>query len=305
MNAANTHLHSLSRVDKLESSKNIDQDVFFLCEGCDFYFRDDNLIQTYGLGDKLDKKAKDLIRVIEIVNPLQIKYKRTNILTPLVYAESLSLVPWHLNTQGVLFVKATSDILKWIKNENQKNIYGKHQFDRFWLPFCKNIEEVNPGDVLCIFNRRVAGWDGSHERPVIELLGAGGHVPTVWDNKRACFRELTIKENFQKEFKEELGYEIQQKNIIIFGGYQNDLTHELVVLCGIEVRSGELMSMQEYAYQNIDDNTAGIYLGTFQETIEYYRKNPEPFAGGSKAAPYNFPNRSELMNKLLNTINKI
>ncbi len=305
MNAANTYLHNLSRVTKLESSKNTDQDVFFFCDGCDFYFREDNLIQIQGLGDKFDKKAKDLIRVIEIVNPLQIKYKKTNILTPLIYAESLSFVPWHLNTQGILFVKATLDILQWIKNENQKNIYGKHPFDQLWLPFCKNIEKVYAGDVLCIFNRRVAGWDGSHERPVIELLGVGGHVPTVWDKKRACFRELTIKENFQKEFREELGNDIQQQNIIVFGGYQNDLTHELVVLCGIEVRGEELMSMQKYAYQNIDDNTAGIYLGTFQETIEYYRKNPEPFAGGSKAAPYNFPNRVELMEKLLNTINEI
>lgn len=300
MNEANEYLHSIPRVSCVEDAKkHTEKDVLLLCNTSEFSFRDDNLIQTSGFDSKLDKKTKDLIRIIEIIDPLNIKYKKTNILTPLVYAESLPFIPWHLNTQGVLFVRVTSDTLKWIKKEHNNNIYGKHQFDQFWLPFCKNIDSVKEGELLCIFNRRVAGWDGSHDRPVIELLGAGGHLPTVWDKSKGGFRELSFKENFQKEFREELGNEIKQEDIVIFGGYQNDITHELVVLCGIEVKHEKLVSMQEYAYQNIDDNTAGIYLGTFQETVEYYRKNPEPFAGGRKAAPYNFPNRNELMKKAI------
>ena len=72
-----------------------------------------------------------------------------------------------------------------------------------------------------------------------------------------------------------------------------------MVLCGIEIKEAELMSLQKYAIQNIDEDTEGIYLGTFPETIEYYRKNPAPFAGGEKAAPYNFPNRKELMERAI------
>lgn len=72
-----------------------------------------------------------------------------------------------------------------------------------------------------------------------------------------------------------------------------------VVLCGIEIKDDELKSLQEYAIQNIDEDTEGIYLGTFPETIDYYRKNPTPFAGGKKAAPYNFPNRKELMERAI------
>ena len=36
-----------------------------------------------------------------------------------------------------------------------------------------------------------------------------------------------------------------------------------VVLCGIEIKDDELKSLQEYAIQNIDEDTEGIYLGTF------------------------------------------
>lgn len=136
--------------------------------------------------------------------------------------------------------------------------------------------------MLCIFNRRVAGWDGSHERPVIELLGAGGHLPTIWDSENECFRELEFKENFHKKITEELGGKVDKKDIVIFGDYQNDATHELVILCGIEIKEEELKSLQEYVIQNIDEDTEGIYLGTFPKTIEYYRKNPAPFAGEEK-----------------------
>lgn len=64
-------------------------------------------------------------------------------------------------------------------------------------------------------------------------------------------------------------------------------------------KEDELTSLQKYAIQNIDEDTEGIYLGTFPETIDYYRKNPEPFAGGKKAAPYNFPNRKESMQRAI------
>lgn len=174
--------------------------------------------------------------------------------------------------------------------------------DKFWLPCSKSINSLKEGDKLCIFNRRVGGWDGSHERPVIELLGAGGHVPMIWDEQNSKFHPLSIKENLRKEIYEELGISIIEKNILIFGGYKNEITHELVVLSGIEINDLYLPYIQEYAIQNIDEDTMGIYLGTFEEVIECYRYNPEPFAGGSKTAPCNFPSQLELMNRVLRVL---
>lgn len=299
MSKPNDYLHLIPQIARPEEAEVYgNQDVFLYSEKATFEYREDDLIRTNGLGDRWDKKVRDLIRVIKIEDALSIKYKKTNILTPLMFAESSKDIPWHLNTQGILFVKVSKESLLWIKDELRKNRYGKHEWDKFWLPFCKDINEIKEGETLCIFNRRVAGWDGSHERPVIELLGAGGHLPTVWDEKRNCFKELDFRENFQKEFREELGGKIDKKSITIFGGYQNDLTHELVVLCGIEIDHRDLKPMQEYAIQNIDEDTEGIYLGTFKDTINYYRKNPLPFAGGKEAAPYNFPNCDELMERV-------
>lgn len=300
MGKANEYLHSIPQISRVEDAgRYVGRDVFLFSDKASFVFRSDNLVKTDGLGEKLDQKLRDLIRVIKIQNALDIKYEKTNILTPLMFAESISDIPWHLNTQGILFTKISQKTREWIKREMKANRYGKHEYDRFWLPFCKDIDDVKEGEVLCVFNRRVAGWDGSHERPVIELLGAGGHLPTIWDAKDECFRELEFKENFQKEFTEELGGKVEKKDIVIFGGYQNDVTHELVVLCGIEIEEEKLKSLQEYAIQNVDEDTEGIYLGTFPETIDYYRKNPTPFAGGEKAAPYNFPNRKELMERAI------
>ena len=300
MKKANEYLHNIPQISRIDEAEKYEgNDVLLFSKEARFVYRNDDLIETQGLGIKWDKKNRDLIRVIKIIDALDIKYEKTNILTPLMFAESSSYIPWHLNTQGILFTRISQKTLEWIKSEIQANRYGKHDYDKFWLPFCKNIDDVKAGDVLCIFNRRVAGWDGSHERPVIELLGAGGHLPTVWDKENDCFKELEFKENFQKEFSEELGGKVNQKDIVIFGGYQNDATHELVVLCGIEIKEDDLQSLQEYAIQNIDEDTEGIYLGTFSETINYYRKNPTPFAGGAKAAPYNFPNRKELMDRAI------
>ena len=299
MSRANDYLHRIPQITRQEEAECYkDQDVFLYAENATFAYGEDHLIRTHGLGDKWDRKVRDLIRVIKIEDALGIKYQKTNILTPLMFAESAQEIPWHLNTQGILFVKASKGCLRWIREEQGKNRYGKHAWDQFWLPFCKDLREVGEGELLCIFNRRVAGWDGSRERPVIELLGAGGHLPTVWDEKGGCFRELDLKENFQKEFREELGGRVTRESITIFGGYQNDLTHELVVLCGIELEDRELKPLQEYAIQNLDEDTQGIYLGTFQDTIRYYRKNPAPFAGGAQAAPYNFPNCDALMERV-------
>lgn len=299
---ATEYLQKIPRIFIVDEAEEHKGDVFLLPNAVKFKVRKDSSIETVGLGDDLDKKFRDLISVIRIENALDIKYCKTNILTPLIYAESLPDILWHLNTQGILFARVTSDTIAWIKNMIHLYPYGNHDMDKFWLPCSKCIDEIKPGDKICIFNRRVGGWDGSLERPVIELLGAGGHVPMIWNSERKRFISLSIKENLIKELHEELGLLIDENSIEIFGGYRNDVTHELVVLSGIEIQESFLQYIQDYAYKNIDEDTKGIYLGTFEEVIDYYRANPKPFAGGAKAAPCNFPNQEELMKRVIKYI---
>lgn len=305
MNQANKYLHKIPRISKIEAAPQIEGDVLLLPETVELYFQDDAMVETKGLGSKLDGRKRDLLRIIELNDPLNLIYRETNILSPLSYVESLPNIPWHISTQGVLFVRITDKGIKWIHEQKKSDKYGKHELDKFWLPFCPPLENIQKGDLLSIFNRRVGGWDGSHERPVIELLGAGGHLPTVWNSTEQCFKSLTFKENFKKEFQEELGVNINEENVTVLGGFSNDITHELVVFCTIEISEAMMFEIQDYAIQNIDEDTEGIYIGTFLETMEYYRNDPAYFAGGATSAPYNFPNRKELMEKVFNYIKSL
>lgn len=109
---------------------------------------------------------------------------------------------------------------------------------------------------------------------------------------------LSIVENMQKETFEELGITLSENEIAVFGGYTNYITHELVVLTGVKIPDVLIPEVQDYAIQNLDGDTMGIYLGFFDDVIDYYRRNPEPFAGGKKAAPCNFPNQIQLMKRV-------
>ncbi len=292
-------LRSLTRIESIEESLKYKEDVFLLPKTIQYKFLEDNLFELKGISDKWDKKKIDLIRVIQVSDALNIKYQRTNVLTPLAYAESREDILWHLNTQGIFVSKIEhDDILQWIKNESREKNYGRHEFDSFWLPFCGAVEQLQIGDVICIFNRRVAGWDGSAKRPVIELLGAGGHLPVIFDENLNDFRQLSIVENMQKETFEELGIKLSNRDIDSFGGYTNFITHELVALMGVKISDILIPKVQEYAMQNSDGDTKGIYLGFFDTVIDYYRRNPKPFAGGVKAATCNFPNQIQLMKKI-------
>lgn len=297
LNAYN-YLQRIPRIDNIDAHSEYVGDVFFLSKEIDYNINKESLIETYGLSNELDSKVRDLIRVITIKDALNIDYELTNVLTPLMFAESRDDIPWHLNTQALLFTQVTNETIHWIKDINSKDIYDKHEYDKFWLPFCSPMESIKIGNNLCIFNRRVGGWDGCIDKPVIELLGAGGHVPSIWNNKKNCFEILPIKDNIKKETKEELGIEVDDVDIKVFGGYINDVTHELVILAGIYIESGLLPKMQEYAFSNTDPDTMGIYLGNFSEVMEFYRNNPKPFAGGKKSAKTNFPNQKELMKRV-------
>lgn len=298
MREGQCYLEGLPRIYEYTAHQGHNGDVFLLPRDVDYNYNRDNLIETYGLDEKIEGKPHDLVRIIEVKDALAIRYNATNVLTPLLYAEYLPDILWHLNTQGILFTKVSAKTIEWVKQTDVATEYGKHTFDKFWLPCCGPVDSIQEGDVLCIFNRRVSGWDGSFERPVVELLGAGGHLPTIWDAERACFRALTVEENLAKETQEELGLFIDEKDITIFGGYCNYITHELVILAGIILDESYLPKIQAYAINNNDEDVQGIYMGKFEDVIQYYRKNPEPFAGGAKAAPTNFPNNKELMDRV-------
>lgn len=298
MREGQSYLAGLPRIYEYAERQSHDSDVFLLPRDVEYNYNTDDLIETYGLDKKIEGKPHDLVRIIEVKDALAIQYNATNVLTPLLYAEYLPDILWHLNTQGILFTKVSAKTIEWIKHTDATVRYGKHAFDKFWLPCCGSVDSIQEGDVLCIFNRRVSGWDGSLERPVVELLGAGGHLPTIWDIEHKTFRMLTFEENLAKEAQEELGFFVDDKNITIFGGYCNSVTHELVVLAGIMLDEKYLPEIQAYAIDNAEEDTQGIYMGRFEEVIQYYQKRPEPFAGGAKAAPTNFPNNKELMDRV-------
>lgn len=296
MDKANFYLNNMKRVCYVDESQN--EDVLLFPENIGIKINKDSMVRTIGLDPKLDSLNRDLLRIIEIEDALELKYRETKVLSPLVYVHSLEDKPWHISTQGFLVTRLSKKNIEWIKKETIKEQYNKHEFDKFWLPFSKNLDEINENDLVCIFNRRVKGWDGSADRPVIELLGAGGHLPSMWNNEKQKFESLEYKENLCKEFNEEIGLGIDKDDIDILGGFSNESSHELVIFCGVYVNDYKLPDIQKYALNNIDEDTDGLYLGTFEETIEYYKINPEPFAGGATAAPYNFPNRTELMKKV-------
>jgi hypothetical protein len=296
MNPYNEQLQILPRISSVEQAKKFLCNVLLFPTEGEFDFDNNNMIHIRNLGFY---RIRDLIRAITIQDALNISFTETNILVPLAYAESLEDIPWHLNTQGLMFTTLTEDLFSWINKVVKSEIYKLHEFDSFWLPFSKPLKEINIGDRICIFNRRVGGWDGSYEHPVIELLGAGGHVPVVYDSTIKNIRTLGLKENFQKEVFEELGITLSYNDIHLLGGYKNENSHELVVLSGINLPSDIVPKIQDYAVKNLDEDTMGIYLGTFNETMSYYKTNPIPFAGGIKSAATNFPNQRELMKRIL------
>ena len=293
---AKYYLDSLHRINRFEEHIKYTEPVFLLPENIGYSVNDDSTVKTFGLSPELDKKTRDLIRPIISKNALNLHYEITNVYTPLTYAESLTNILWHITTQAIIYTRVTKALINWINKISKKVIYGKHPMDDFWLSCSRPVKEIEEGDYICIFNRRVGGWDGSVDRPVIELLGAGGHLPSVWDSDKKQFRTLTIEENLQKEAEEELHLQFEKKCIHVFGGYNNNVTHELVILAGIEISAELLPDIQSFAQNNIEQDTMGLYLGTFSEVMNYYRANPEYFAGGKKAAPTNFPFCKELMN---------
>lgn len=291
-NNATDYLRSLKRVSSVEEGNLYEEDVLLLPEYIDITVEENSNVRTIGFDRSKDIKAKDLLRIIQVQDAERMEYTELNILSPSVYVHSLQEKPWHITTQGFLITRINADIRKYIKVELERSRehYCKHAMDYLWLPCSKPIEQTTDDDLVCIFNRRISGWDGSLDRPVIELLGAGGHLQSLWDEKERKFKNRTFSDNLMKEFDEEIGLEISDNDIWCIGGFKNEKTQELVIFSCIYIDCMNIPEIQKYALDNLDEDTDGIYLGTFKETIKYYRENPSFFAGGEKAAKTNFPN---------------
>lgn len=294
------YLKSIKRVNSVEEGQRYTEDVLLLPKNIDIAVSKNSLVYVCGLNDLVDRKPKDMLRIIEIEDAISVKYKETNVISPSIYVHNIANKPCHITTQAFLYTTMTNELKKYVNIEKKEmsSHYGRHEMDSFWLPCSKPLEQMKNDDVVCVFNRRVAGWDGSNERPVIELLGAGGHLQSVWDDERELFVSRTLEDNLKKEFSEELGLKIHDSDITCVGGFFNANTSELVILSCIRVDSSQIPQIQKYALNNQAEDTDGVYMCSLEEAISYYKKDPSYFAGGVSAAPYNFPNNEPLMERL-------
>lgn len=296
-------IRSLKRImqNDINYQTDLGKQVLLLPSNVDIVIDDDQQVETKGLG-ALDNKKKDLLTHIRIIEPLDLVYENTNVIMPRTYAESLTPIPEHMSVQCLIFANIDRDTANFINETNKKNPYGRVVYDRFVISRNKNIR-VNSGDILYIMNRRVGGWDGSIDHPVIELLGAGGHLATYYDSESESFKPVDYLANLQREFREELKIDVKKESFSIFGGFHNKKSNELVVLCGAFINGAEVKSIFENTQKNIKENLAGIYVGYFDEVISMYLEDACPFAGGNAALPTNFPSQEALMKKVAAYLN--
>lgn len=293
-------LNNLKRIDFSNLNETFNSDVVLYEEDSKLEYEDNDKVYANNCSHRIS--LKDLLRVIKIIDPLSVTYESTNILTPRLYAENSSQIPQHISIQCLMFNRPDCDDLKKIKDIIQHSAYGKTDYDKMWIGLNKEFDEITTKNVLYILNRRVGGWDGSINRPVIELLCTGGHLPTVWDEKNKCFRTLEFLELLTKECNEELGIDIGQEQFKLLGGFHNKVSNELVVLYCIFVSSKQLFDIIDNSKNNIGENIDGIYLGEFDDVIELYNFNASVFAGGEKARNSNFPTNKKLMKRIKNIL---
>lgn len=293
--ATNT-LKKLNRINPTETNKDYDDFVLLFPDNAEIEYLSNSTIKTAGLGEKIDNRQKDLLQMIEIINPLELDYKKKNILMPRTYAESLSPIPQHISVQAIILSKIKEKDIKNIIDLVQNTNYGRTEYDKIWIEDNSPEDLINKDTILYIMNRRVGGWDGSYDRPVIELLGAGGHLPVVFEGN--SFFSSIPKQSIEREIREEIGITIKETEIDLVGGFHNKVSNELVMLCVIYIDSSEIINIQKKSINNIQEDTDGIYIGRFREVINMYLQNASPFAGGESAKESNFPNQFALMNRV-------
>lgn len=304
---ATDFLRELPRIKSITDDILINKSKKHLClpDNVTIQYMNDDYVKVKGLSEKLDnKKNQDLLTHIKIEDALNVKYKKTNVYVPKVYAESLDPIIQHMTVQAIVISKVDNSINELIEMI-ENNCYGKTEYDNIWIGNKAKYEKLEINDLLYIMNRRVGGWDGSLERPVIELLGAGGHLPTIWIEEKNIFQEMDIGECLVKEFEEEIKYKLSESNINKIGGFHNKLTNELVVLCIVVIPCKEIIEIYKNSLNNINENIDGIYLGLFDDVMDFYDRNSDYFAGGYDAKPFNFPNQKDLMRRIHEFLEKL
>lgn len=291
-NEASEKLNAFKRISFNELNDEYNEDVFLYDEKEQIIYKNDKVYTQKG------ESLKDLLRVIKIIDPLQLKYTNTSILVPRVYAEKHNPIPEHISVQCLMFHKIKETELQTISKIIENTTYNKIIYDTMWIENEKNFSSIKENDILYIMNRRVGGWDGSLEHPVIELLCAGGHLPTIWDNNTNNFKTLNFIKLLQKEIHEEVGINVLENQFIRIGGFHNKVSNELVVLYALFIDFNQLLNIIEFAKGNYEENIDGVYLGTFEDVMNLYNKNPDYFAGREKAKQSNFPSNRELMKKI-------
>jgi hypothetical protein len=295
---ATHYLLSLRRISTVEGRNNNDRPLLLYPEepATLFYLNSKN-IRTHGLGD-LDKKERDLLQGIEIINALERRYKELNVLMPRTYAESLDPIVPHISVQAIILSKVTEehrdDVGKMIEDVK----YDVQPYDKIWIDPMDDKEALVPGKYIYIMNRRIGGWDGSRERPVIELLGGGGHLPMLWDAENEKFKQQDPVDGVIAEFEEELGFDLQYDDVELIGGFHNETSRELVMLCLVFVPFSKVIAIQNGARHNYSENIDGIYLGTFDGVMADYHRNAYKYAGGEKTKASNFPSQTELLERI-------
>lgn len=292
---ASEYLKKLPRIEKIDETYSNSKEVLLFPYHAYLRYEDDRIV-TSGLG-KLDDKKSDLLTAIQIEDALNLNFKKNNILMPRTYAESLKPIPQHISVQAVVLSRVIEegkdDVLRMIQNEH----YGKTYYDKIWIENNEPSKKIQAGELLLVMNRRTGGWDGSQERPVIELLGGGGHLATIW--QQDGFQQMNPVDGIIKEFQEELGFSLSSEDVDVIGGFHNQTSNELVILCGVFISFNKIVDIQHSARQNFKECIDGLYLGTFRGTMRMYlEENASPFAGGEKTKPSNFPSQHGLMQRM-------
>lgn len=290
--AATSKLNSLKKITFEQTDIKYKENVLLYAENSKLFYSADKIYSEDG------KNLKDLLRMIRIIEPLDLQYECTNILVPRVFAENHNPVPQHISVQSLFFHRLSPLNLEKLKEIILSTNYNKTIYDSMWIGRERTLSSIKGNDLIYLMNRRIGGWDGSIERPVIELLCSGGHLPTVWDEQTESFKTLNPTELLIKEIGEELGISISPEKIVQLGGFHNEVSNELVILCALFVDYNQLIDMIKHSRGNISENIDGVYMGIFEDVMNLYDLNPNFFAGGEKAKSCNFPSNPKLMKKI-------
>ncbi len=240
-------------------------------------------------------QLSELVPLVEIESGATFGYKDTGVLTTRYYRKQLPEKPIMVSVQAVAVCQVDSlgrdRILDLIASSREESY-------NMWVGKSNPHDTIKPQDFLLVMNRRIGGWSGSPENPKIELLLAGGAMPSVWMKDRRAFEPMDPKAVIIKEFEEELKYTIGEQSIELIGSFINNSTKELVILGLVFLTSEELARLQKGALSNYQENIDGIFLGAFDEVMQLYLEDGTDFAGGQETVHTNFPSQPELMAKI-------